>query len=230
MRPTLLVVVVAASRLSSSPAAGFSPASLSTSLSLRSLSSSHRGGGVVVAQRPLLPSPPSTPSRMLPATTEDLAKSVLKNPKYPPEWPYSPVDFERQDESNDSIFYSQPCLVYHIDEYAISNLKDRDDVLDVCSSWVSHYPVGWKGGNVVGLGMKEYELSKNKSLSSYDMRDLNKDPTFLYPDNNFDTVTCMLSIDYLNKPRDASSEAHRVLFGGEKSLQNKNFGNHITTI
>jgi len=159
---------------------------------------------------------------MLSATTKDLAESVLKNPKYPPEWPYGPADFERQDESDDSIFYGQPRLVYHIDEYAVSaltgyyarNLKDGDDVLDVCSSWVSHYPVDWKGGNVVGLGMNEYELGKNERLSSHDVRDLNEDPTFPYPDDSFDAVTCVVSVDYLNKPREVFDEIARVLRPG----------------
>ena len=108
MRPTLhAVVVAAASRLSSSPAVGFSPAtSSSSSSSLRSKSpSSYRGVVDVVARRPLplLPSPrpSSSPSAggMLSATTKDLAESVLRNPKYPPEWPYGPADFERQDET-----------------------------------------------------------------------------------------------------------------------------------
>lgn len=33
----------------------------------------------------------------------------------------------------------------------------RDDtaLLDVCSSWVSHYPPGYKAGKVAGLGMSE---------------------------------------------------------------------------
>ena len=230
MRPTLhAVVVAAASRLSSSPAVGFSPASSSSSSSLRSKSpSSYRGVVDVVARRPLplLPSPrpSSSPSAggMLSATTKDLAESVLRNPKYPPEWPYGPVDFERQDESDDSLFYSQARLVYHIDEYAVSalteyyanNFKDGDDVLDVCSSWVSHYPGDWKGGNVVGLGMNEYELSKNERLSSYVVRDLNEDPIFPYPDDSFDAVTCVVSVDYLNKPREVFDEIARVLRPG----------------
>ena len=71
------------------------------------------------------------------STMKDLAEGVLKNPQYPPEWPFSPNDFERQDESDDSIFYDQPRLVYHIDDscvdaltkYYSKTLKDGDDVL-----------------------------------------------------------------------------------------------------
>ena len=156
------------------------------------------------------------------ATMKDLAEGVLRNPKYPPEWPYSPIDFERQDESDDSLFYSQPRLVYHIDEYAVAaltgyyarNFEDGDDVLDVCSSWVSHYPDDWRGGNVVGLGMNERELGMNGRLSSYVVRDLNVDPTLPFPDGSFDSVTIVVSVDYLNRPREVFDEIARVLRPG----------------
>jgi len=31
-------------------------------------------------------------------------EDVLKDPKFPPEWPYSAADFRRQDESDDQVF------------------------------------------------------------------------------------------------------------------------------
>ena len=94
-----------------------------------------------------------------------MAEKVLMAPKWPPEWPYSDIDFARMDESDDKIFYGQPRLVYHIDDPAVEaltqyyseNFKDGEDILDICSSWVSHFPKDFKGGNVVGLGMNEYE-------------------------------------------------------------------------
>lgn len=125
---------------------------------------------------------------------------------------------------DDSIFYDQPRLVYHIDdaavgaltEYYSQHLQDGDDVLDICSSWVSHYPKNFKGGNVVGLGMNEYELSQNPQLTSFDVKDLNNDPTFPYDDATFDKVTCVVSVDYLNQPRAIFDEIARVLRpGGE---------------
>lgn len=146
-----------------------------------------------------------------------IAEKVLANPKWPPEWPYSPSDFTRMDESNDSIFYSTPRLVTHIDDAAIGALtgyyasvfQDGDDVLDICSSWISHYPKDWKGGNVVGLGMNQYELR-----SSFNVQDLNQDPNFPYQDESFDKVTCVVSVDYLTKPREIFSEIGRVLRPG----------------
>ena len=49
-------------------------------------------------------------------------EDVLKNPKFPAEWPYSAADFKRMDESDDEIFYEQPRLVTHIDDKAIAAL------------------------------------------------------------------------------------------------------------
>jgi cyclopropane fatty-acyl-phospholipid synthase-like methyltransferase len=155
-----------------------------------------------------------------------MAERVLENPKWPSEWPYSEADFRRMDESNDKNFYEAPRLCYHIDDAAVNaltnyyakNLKDGEDVLDICSSWVSHFPKEWKGGNVVGLGMNEYELSQNVQLTSYDVKDLNEDPTFPYQDASFDKITCVVSIDYLNKPRAIFAEIGRVLRPGGECL------------
>jgi len=155
-----------------------------------------------------------------------MAEKVLQNPKWPDEWPYSPEDFTREDESDDGIFYQSSRLVYHIDDSAVGALtkyyggcfKDGEDVLDICSSWVSHYPTEWNGGNVVGLGMNEYELSQNKQLSSYVSKDLNVDPTFPFEDGSFDRVTCVVSVDYLNKPKEVFAEIGRVLRPGGTAM------------
>ena len=48
-----------------------------------------------------------------------MAEKVLTNPKWPETWPYTEEDFKRMDESNDSYFYDQPRLVYHIDDVRI---------------------------------------------------------------------------------------------------------------
>jgi len=172
----------------------------------------------------------SSSSMMLSASgsssTDNLNEKVLQNPKWPPSWPYSDEDFSRMDESDDSVFYESPRLVYHIDdpavgaltEYYKENIKDGEDVLDICSSWVSHYPKHFKGGNVVGLGMNEYELSQNKQLSSFVVKDLNEDPVFPFDDSSFDKVTCVVSVDYLNKPKEIFNEIGRVLRPGGTCL------------
>lgn len=130
-------------------------------------------------------------------------KDVLLNPKWPVKWPFTPQDFARQDESTDNNFYNQPRFVYHIDDAAIASLtkyysevlKPGASVLDICSSWVSHYPTQLKLGRTAGLGMNELELSKNPQLSEYAVQDLNKNPKFPYEDNSFDYVTCVVSVD-----------------------------------
>jgi SAM-dependent methyltransferase len=155
-------------------------------------------------------------------TTSSRVEQVLRNAQWPAEWPYSKQDFERQDESDDSIFYNQPRLVLHIDDPAVAaltsyyqnHLKDVDDVLDICSSWVSHYPKTFKGGKVVGLGMNIYELSQNPQLTEYVVKDLNNDPSLPFEDNSFDKVTCVVSIDYLNQPLKVILEVGRVLRPG----------------
>jgi len=172
--------------------------------------------------------------RSIPASLSKLtmarikAEDVLKNPDWPPKWPYTPEDFLRQDESKDSIFYAPERLVYHIDDYAVasltkyykSNIPVGSDVLDICSSWVSHYPEeeSKKYGRVAGLGMNKYELENNKQLSEFTVKDLNEDPIFPYKDNSFDIVTCVVSIDYLNKPLQIFSEINRVLKPGGRVL------------
>lgn len=85
-------------------------------------------------------------------------------------------------------------------------------VLDVCSSWVSHYPPGWTAGRVAGLGMNEAELARNKALTEFVVRDLNADPALPFADNSFDVVTNCVSVDYLTQPLEVMKGAsnHRV--------------------
>ncbi|MCJ1483247.1 hypothetical protein MMC06_003414 [Schaereria dolodes] len=63
-------------------------------------------------------------------------------------FPYTSSDFLRADEEPDTDFYSTPRLVTHIDDHAISLLKEyyrtalppNGRILDFCSSWISHFP------------------------------------------------------------------------------------------
>jgi hypothetical protein len=80
----------------------------------------------------------------------------------------------RYDETSDLIFYSQPRLVTHIDDDAIGALtkyyaevfpasgsKDTA-LLDVCSSWISHYPKNYKAGRISGMGRKLPDCNAGK--------------------------------------------------------------------
>jgi SAM-dependent methyltransferase len=151
---------------------------------------------------------------------------VLKSPEWPEKWPYAPEDFKREDNDEDSCFYSQPRLVTHIDDYAIAaltqyyakSLAADSAILDICSSWISHYPKHFRFNRAVGLGMNQFELSKNPQLTEFVVQDLNNNPQFPFEDNSFDFVTCVVSIDYLTRPLEVFSEIRRVLRPGGKAI------------
>lgn len=137
-----------------------------------------------------------------------------------------PEDFEREDETSDFGFYDSPRLVAHIDDGAIRVLTEfysqvfppsgQSDVaiLDLCSSWISHFPEGYSAGKISGLGMNEEELEKNPVLTDFVVRDLNENPKLPYDDNTFDVITNTVSVDYLTDPLEIFREMHRCLKPG----------------
>lgn len=153
-------------------------------------------------------------------------ESILQDPQWPERWPYAPDSFARYDESEDTIFYDTPRIVTHIDDAAIRSLtkfydqtfppsgNDNVAVLDICSSWISHYPKGYTAGRVAGLGMNAEELKRNSALTEYAVKDLNKDPKLPYEDNSFDVITNAVSVDYLTRPLEVFREMHRCLKPG----------------
>mmetsp|Transcript_9260 Transcript_9260/g.16368 ORF Transcript_9260/g.16368 Transcript_9260/m.16368 type:complete len:300 (+) Transcript_9260:1-900(+) len=148
------------------------------------------------------------------------------------DWPYMDSDLNRLDSSVDSSFYDTPRFVTHIDDGAISSLtkyykqeftslnKESLDVLDLCSSWISHLPEeGINYGNVVGVGMNEKELEANKQLNDFVVQDLNENPILSqFEDNSFDVICNVVSVDYLTKPLEIFQEMHRLLRPGGISL------------
>lgn len=153
-------------------------------------------------------------------------EEVLKNVDWPEQFPFKKEDFDRFDESADQTFYSTPRFVTHIDDPAINALtqfyasvfppSDTAGVtmLDMCSSWVSHYPKGYKQERIVGMGMNEDELKRNPVLTEYLVQDLNVDPRLPFEDNTFDVITNVVSVDYLKKPLDVFKEMRRILKPG----------------
>jgi hypothetical protein len=139
---------------------------------------------------------------------------VLENPQWPEEFPFRDEMFNCFDEASDEAFYAAPRFVEHIDKNAIRSIKKHYEatfpstaearanasVLDMCSSWISHYPEGFSAGRVAGLGMNGAELAKNPMLTEYAVKDLNVSPELPYGDNEFDVVTNAVSVDYLRKP------------------------------
>ncbi|KAJ3684764.1 hypothetical protein LUZ61_013928 [Rhynchospora tenuis] len=150
-------------------------------------------------------------------------EQILKNVDWPEQFPFKDEDFSRFDESPDSIFYSEPRFVTHIDDPAIRALTDYYSkvfppsnspgvaMLDLCSSWVSHFPAGYKQERVVGMGMNEEELKRNPILTEYIVQDLNVNPKLPFEDNSFDVITNVVSVDYLTKPIEVFKEMQRVL-------------------
>lgn len=160
------------------------------------------------------------------ASVPTTAESILEDPQFPAEFPFRADAFERYDEGSDTAFYSYPRFVTHIDDMAIEALTDyyakvfpasggkETALLDICSSWISHYPKDYSAGKISGLGMNEEELARNPILTDYAVKDLNEDPILPYADSTFDVVTNAVSVDYLTKPMEVFKEMHRVLKPG----------------
>jgi SAM-dependent methyltransferase len=132
---------------------------------------------------------------------------------------FPPGFFDRGDPTPDSAFYAPPRLVTHIDDRAIaavgalySELGVDGEVLDLMSSWISHFERPPR--RLVGLGMNPAELLANRALAGHVVHDLNVDPTLPFPDACFDDATCCVSVDYLVDPVTVFGEVARVLRPG----------------
>jgi SAM-dependent methyltransferase len=133
--------------------------------------------------------------------------------------------FDRGDPTSDSVFYTQPRLVTHIDTAAMVAVSElytelgidgsssgNRRVLDLMSSWVSHLRVAPQ--ELVVLGMNAAELDANAMATERIVQDLNVNPVLRLPDGSFDAVLCCVSIDYLVRPVEVLREAARVLRPG----------------
>ncbi|KAF9614004.1 hypothetical protein IFM89_014804 [Coptis chinensis] len=176
------------------------------------------------------------------ARQKGVIEEVFKDVEWPEQFPFKEEDFQRFDEyslnfvmrfsiaffilSPDTVFYESPRFVTHIDDPAIAALTKYYSkvfppsntpgvsLLDLCSSWVSHFPKGYKQDRVVGMGMNEEELKRNPVLTEYTVQDLNKNPKIPFDDNSFDVITNVVSVDYLTKPIDVFKEMNRILKPG----------------
>ncbi|XP_021646303.2 uncharacterized protein LOC110639597 [Hevea brasiliensis] len=164
------------------------------------------------------------------ARQKGVVEEALKNVEWPEQFPFKEEDFQRFDESPDSLFYEAPRFVTHIDDPAIAALTKYYSevfppsntpgvsILDMCSSWVSHFPQGYKQDRIVGLGMNEDELKQNPVLTEYIVQDLNLNPELPFEDNSFDVITNVVSVDYLTKPLDIFKEMRRILKPGGQAI------------
>jgi SAM-dependent methyltransferase len=130
--------------------------------------------------------------------------------------------FERQDSQVDTVFYNKPRLIQHLDNTAISMVKNTYDrflgdgmqVLDLMSSWQSHIPERHRLERVVGLGLNQSELKHNSQLDQYVIHDLNSDSKLPFETDTFDVVLCTVSVEYLIDPLAVFNEVARVLKPG----------------
>jgi SAM-dependent methyltransferase len=134
-----------------------------------------------------------------------------------------PRAFEREDESDDAVFYSTDRLVSHVDAEAgrvVSELieglvvEKRPEILDLMASWDSHLPQSLEPARVVGLGLNANELDANPALDERVVHDLNLEPRLPFPNETFDAVLNTVSVDYLVRPFDVVAEVARVLRPG----------------
>jgi SAM-dependent methyltransferase len=139
-----------------------------------------------------------------------------RDPRYArfPEW-----FFDRDDAADDGEFYEYPRLVTHIDEHAIDavgrlyeQLEITGDVLDIMSSWVSHFRT--PPSSLTVLGMNRTELDANPMATERVVHDLNDDPHLPFADASFDAVVCCVSVDYLVRPLEVFDSVARVLRPG----------------
>jgi SAM-dependent methyltransferase len=129
---------------------------------------------------------------------------------------FPPGFFERYDEQPDDVFYEPLRLVTHIDDGAIDavgELYDRlaltGDVLDLMSSWISHFRS--PPASLTALGMNPRELERNPMATAMVVHDLNAEPRLPFTDAVFDAVTCCVSVDYLVRPVEVFRDVARVL-------------------
>src|SRR5262249_22296623 len=130
---------------------------------------------------------------------------------------FPPGSFDRQDETDDALFYSQPRFVAHIDDYAIAAvgaayrrfLPPGGTYPDLMSTWISHFPPDFPVTKLVGHGMNAEELAANKRLADWFVQDLNRDPKLPFPDATFDGVVVCVSVQYLVRPIEVFSEVGR---------------------
>ena len=130
--------------------------------------------------------------------------------------------FRRQDESDDRLFYAEPRLVTHIDDYAIEAIRaylrealpPNGVALDLMSSWRSHLPYDLPLERVIGLGLNAVELDENPQLTDRVAHDLNAEPRLPLETDSVDAAIVTVSIQYIVKPIAVFREINRILRTG----------------
>ena len=134
----------------------------------------------------------------------------------------TPDMFERLDENDDTLFYTLPRKLVHIDAGAIAaagqciahTFAPNGVLLDLMGSWRSHLPEGFVKQKCIGLGLNAAEMADNPDLDDHIVHNLNADPQLPFSDACFDGVVVTVSIQYLIRPVAVFAEVNRVLKPG----------------
>ena len=133
--------------------------------------------------------------------------------------PFPPGFFDRVDPGPDAAFYAYPRLVTHIDDAAIATVGKLYDelgihgqVVDLMSSWVSHFDR--PPASLTVLGMNQEELARNRQARNRVVADLNAEPALPFRDASLDDAVCCVSVDYLTRPVEVFADVARVLRPG----------------
>ena len=106
----------------------------------------------------------------------------------------------------------------HIDDHAIAavgqlfrDLVPPDSVvLDLMSSWRSHWPKAHRIKRMVGLGLNAQEMEDNPDLDEFLVHDVNRNPVLPFEDGTFDAVVITVSAQYLTRPAETFQEINRI--------------------
>ncbi len=161
-------------------------------------------------------------------SSTDWTEILTKGAGMQARWEGHPTDFfsdhpfQRRDEKADSLFYTSPRFISHIDDHAKEvvrkcyhgYLKEGMRVLDLMGSWESHLPGDLEFCGVTGLGINRSELLKNQILTDYIVHDLNHTPSLPFDSESYDVVVCTSSVEYLTQPFEVFREVHRILKPG----------------
>ena len=110
----------------------------------------------------------------------------------------------------------------HIDEGAIATVSHLfqglippdSEVLDLMSSWRSHWPQGHPKQRMVGLGLNAAEMRENPDLDDYVIHNVNRNPYLPFDDDTFDAVVITVSVQYLTQPVETFRHINRILKPG----------------
>jgi SAM-dependent methyltransferase len=87
-------------------------------------------------------------------------------------------------------------------------------ILDLMTGAYSHIPPRIQSGRIVGLGLTEAALRQNSLLNEFIVHDVNANPRLPLPDHNFDAVTLVSGMAYVQQPVELLEDVARILRPG----------------